>query len=246
MVFGGWGYEDANGDIVPFDFDTPIDDDITLYAIWENEAVEIIPLNPDESSALDGGFTILRGKWANETTTDLKFAVRINGKTDEALIKARIDNFTLNVAASNGFSVAHTSYLTANTAISASNVSDTVVEMQGGQEYRIIVLKVTDTLKSGIVDFTLNYTALDNTVTATGLNRVLIPADTNRDNSVNTVELSQIYAYMKAHTPIPLKMRTEGFDAYAYELADVDKSDAIDTADYSVIYNMMKNFVVPN
>jgi len=242
MIYIGWGYRNQAGEVVEFDFDTPITGNITLFPIWVEHTVELIPNNYIEG--IGAGFTIIRGRWANETTHEISFFVRVNGSADPVDVLAEIDRFTLTATPSYGFErigeiTAFSNILTVETLdITAASFGD-VVEIEG-VDFLEITVNVTATLMSGIVDFVLSYESAGGTRSlATATYRILIPGDTNKDGRVNVGDHTDIFNMMRGYSAIPQRFAA---GAYVFELADLNKDDRINVGDHTILFNLMRGY----
>jgi len=245
-TFDGWGVDDGYGNIIEWNFNNPVNGDMTLVPIWSQDGIVI--LIPDDLGDGLGGFTILRGAWARETTATITFLVRINNSAAESVFLSRLDRMSFTAASSEGFEfragtatpdliLTHGSLV-----VTADNIGD-VVEVDG-VEYREVNLEVTNTLKSGIVDFTLTFTTADDSETlATAIHRVLIPGDVNKDAQVNSLDHATIFSIMRSETPMPGRMSAGD---YVFELADINRDGQINSLDHAIVFNMMRGFVATN
>jgi hypothetical protein len=192
------------------------------------------------------GFRILRGRWYNEYESKVTYLVRVNEKSDPNYIKSVLGSFTLTGASSNGFED-----------IDATNVYTKLMTVDGlgltsakvgneididGTKYCEISFNITNTLKSGIADFTLSYTE-NSTVLATEVQTVLIPGDVDKEAKVGSSDHTLIYNYMKTIFQSPLRLAAGG---YVFELADINKDGKISTSDHTLIYNMYMDNIPSN
>jgi len=242
---------------------TNIQEDTTLYAIWGIdttgsgipdvwddvliiESVEI--LIPDDVGDGLAGFTILRGEWAEETTATVSFLVRLNNSVDEDIFLSSLERMSFTAASSQRFERRELTatpdliLTTDSLEITAASIGD-VVEVDGIQ-YREVSLEIINTLKSGIVDFTLSFTTANNSeILASAIHRVLIPGDVNRDGQVNSLDHVYIFAMMRSLLEMPARM-SAGF--YMFELADVNGDGQVNSLDHSAVFNMMRGLVPTN
>jgi len=245
-VFDGWGIDDGNGNIVEWDFNDPVDEDTVLVPRWSQES--IIILNPTDVGDGLAGFTILRGEWAEETATIVTFLVRINNSYDADVFTSRLDRMSFTAASSQGFQL-RSGTATPNLILTTASLDVTNANIGGTRTvndvtYREINLEVTNTLKSGIVDFTLAFATADNSeVLETAVYRVLVPGDVNKDAQVNSLDHSTIFSIMRNETPMPARMAAGD---YIFELADVNGDGQINSLDHAVIFNMMRGVTPTN
>jgi uncharacterized repeat protein (TIGR02543 family) len=191
-------------------------------------------------TAADGGFAIIRGHWANEHTRTLSFYVRIGDSYDAAKVESELANFTLTAAPSYGFERVFANYtkiMDANLTLSAASIGGTVT--LDGLTYREIKFTVTDTHNSGIVDFTLTYSA--NGTTSNAIYRVLIPGDILKVGDISAANYSMLYNYMRGSMNLPVN-GAEG--NYLFELADLNRDGEITVVDYTLEYNLMRGEIV--
>jgi len=250
MIFQGWS-TNANGTgtrfadeaIVTFEDMEALADSmgqINLFAIWTENIVILAPSDVGDGF---GGFTILKGRWAEETTATITFLVRINDSVAEEVFLSRLNRMLFTAAPRGVWGPTPFSMLThSDLNVTATNIGN-VVEVDG-VEYREINLWVTDTLRSGIVDFRLNFVTANNSETlASATHRVLIPGDVNKDGQVNSIDHAIIFSIMRGETAMPAR-RAAG--DYVFELADVNGDGQINSLDHAVIFNMMRGIVPTN
>jgi uncharacterized repeat protein (TIGR02543 family) len=235
FVFDGWATK--NGSVyTPFDFNTPITEDLVLYATWKDITVEIVPA--DSNGTALGGLTILRGHWANEYTATLKFLVRVNGSGSPAEFAKEASRFALTATPANGFETVgkFASYDEILTASSLSTLTTAGTVQYDGKEYCVVTVNVTDVKNSGIVDFVLTYTASSGAKTAS-THKVIIPGAVLKNTTISTADYAMQYNYLRGsiETPLPL---ADG--NYVYELANLDGFPDITTADYSIMYGLLR------
>jgi hypothetical protein len=215
---------------------------LDLYAVKEETTADI--LTPSGGTTGDyNGFRILRGKWYNETAAKITYLVRVNENSAPDYIKGIIEKFSITAELSYGFEDLgdYTNIFTADSLdLTPANVGGEV-EVEG-VPYREISFNITDTLKSGIVDFTLTYKESGEILTA-GTQTALIPCDTDKNAVVDAQDHNNVYNYLKGYDPLPQKMSADG---YRYELADVNDDGRINTLDHTVIYNMFKGTIESN
>jgi hypothetical protein len=194
------------------------------------------------------GFRILRGQWYNESASKVTYLVRVNEKSDPDYIKTVIGNFAITGASSNGFenTINETTNLYTlfmevdGLDLTTANVGDEVDI--GGTNYCEISFNITNTLKSGIADFTLSYTE-NSKVLATGVQTALIPGDVDKEAKVGSSDHTLIYNYMKSIFQSP-RLLADG--EYVFELADINKDGKISTSDHTLVYNMYRNNIPTN
>jgi hypothetical protein len=192
------------------------------------------------------GFRILRGRWYNEYASKVTYLVRVNEKSDPNYIKSVLGSFTLTGASSNGFedreeTNVYTKLMTVDgLGLTADNVGGEVDV--SGTKYCEISFNITNTLKSGIADFTLSYTE-NSKVLATGVQTALIPGDVDKEAKVGSSDHTLIYNYMKSIFQSPPRLAAGG---YAFELADINKDGRISTSDHTLVYNMYQNNIPTN
>jgi hypothetical protein len=207
-------------------------------------------LTPSDAGYKDfSGYRVLLGKWHYDTESKVTYLVRVDEESDPAYIKSVIGNFTLTGASSNGFedpdksdTNVYTLLMTVDgLGLTAVNVGNDEVDVDG-VKYCEISFNITDTLKSGIADFTLSYT-LNSKVLATGVQRALIPGDADKDEKVESSDHTLIYNFMKSIYQSPPRLAAGG---YVYELADINNDGRISTSDHTIVYNMYMNNIPTN
>ena len=90
-IFAGWYAKDASGNWVeePFDFDTPITDDMTLYARWATEwvpitpATQLYPITIDYGTAYDADHNVITKAAKGETVYVEASETALDGMTFE-------------------------------------------------------------------------------------------------------------------------------------------------------------------
>jgi predicted outer membrane repeat protein len=240
-----------NGSGTDYEFgDTPAAPEnggtINLYAVIE-EITTVDILTPSGDGYEDfSGFRILRGRWYNEYESKVTYLVRVNEKSNSTYIKSVIGNFTITGVSSNGFenidaTNVYTKLMTVDgLGLTADNVGNEIDI--DGTKYCEISFNITNTLKSGIADFTLSYTE-NSKVLATGVQTALIPGDVDKEAKVGSSDHTLIYNYMKTILQSPLRLAAGG---YVFELADINKDGRISTSDHTLVYNMYMDNIPSN
>jgi len=247
-VFDGWFIDDGVGNLIPWNFNDLVNKDMTLLAAWAQGNIEIL-IPPGVGDGL-AGFKILRGRWAEETTATISFLVRIDNSVEESVFLSNLDRISLTAASSQGFQL-RTGTATPNLIlthgsldITAANIGNVVIV--NGVQYREINLEITDALKSGIVDFTLNFATEDNSATlASAIHRVLIPGDVNKDAQVNSLDHAVIFMIMEGDLGMDIPQRMAAGE-YFFELADINVDGQINSIDHAIIFNMMRGIIPTN
>jgi len=249
-VFDGWGVYNDQNERVPFDFDTPITEDITLVPIWGEENITIgTPGRPGSDGYAIDGFSIIQGAWANDTSAPITFLVRVNNSADEAVIASRINRFAITATLSHGFENARHevggALFAATDVLEFGSLALTTANIGGvvtvdNVDYREITINITNTLRSGIVDFTLTYSSAEGSeVIGSAIQRVLVPGDVNKDGRVNSGDHTNIFNMMRGYVNVPAPLEA---GAYVFELADMNVDGRINVGDHTILFNLMRGY----
>jgi hypothetical protein len=250
-VFDGWKLQNES-DENKYNFETLVITNIVLVPTWTDEPFEIIPVVLNNLGVYESGNeTVLMGKWANEKATALSFLVRANGSADKQSIINRVGRFAVTAQVENSFnkkSMQWTNFVKLGASnvleFTNANVTDTMI-LYNGNNYRLVTLPITDTVKSGIVDFNvIYYRTTDKVESINGAShRVIVVGDLNKDLQIDVVDHSAIYSLFKSYSTMP----SAGADGhYVLELADVNKDGQISSLDHTIIYNMFKSLIITN
>ena len=186
----------------------------------------------DEDVLGDGrGLFVLKGAYANDRTATATFYLNI---AEEAATAADAPRLKADAQGTYGFDEISNPRTIIGDISSVRYVKE---ENVGGVNYGVFEVTYS-TVKSGVVELSLSYKTLD-----MGSYYIVTVADSNKDGTVNSADISSSARVVNSKTVVPPK-GTEG--DFFFELLDVNMDAAVNSVDITVVARMINSKTASN